>query len=467
VRSLFLKIFLSFWLAQALFLVLAILVTVTLRPREAAWESLESRVLNRAVTAYVNGGEDGVGRYLSDLQTSQHVRAFLFDDQGKEVSGARPPEWVEHVERGEHPRPPGLLARLGPDRLLRQSTIGPDGRRYTLVLEIPPTAARALFGPGGVPGLAIFIAVLSSGLVCYFLARFMTKPVVRLRTATQKLAAGDLTARAGSSGKAAGGDEIAQLVSDFDSMAERLENLVTAQSRLLNDISHELRSPLARLSVALELARQRSGPEAATALERIALESSRLNEMIGRLLTIARLESGEDGMKKAAIHLEDLIVDVAADAEFEAQSRGCGVRVSVREDLVVTGNAALLRSAIENVVRNAIRYTHEATEIEVGLDRAPDSPMARIRVKDSGPGVADEALDKLFRPFYRIDDARGRQTGGVGLGLAITDRAVRLHGGSVTAANRPEGGLVIEITLPLAAPEVPRRPMGLAHAEHG
>src|SRR5262249_37415 len=154
-------------------------------------------------------------------------------------------------------------------------------------------------------------------VVCYVLARFLTKPVVRLRAATQKLATGDLSARAGEGQTTAGkGDEIYQLVHDFDSMAERIENLVTAQSRLLNDISHDLRSPLARLSVALELARQRSGVEASGALTRIDLEASRLNELIGKLLTIARLDSGEDGIRKAPLHLEDLIVDVGADAEF-------------------------------------------------------------------------------------------------------------------------------------------------------
>jgi len=461
---LFLKIFLSFWVAQVLFLALAILAIVALRPRETAWESLQAKVLNEATETYLAGGESGVKRYLTDLQESQHVRAFLFDDQGKEVSGARPPEWVEHAERGDHPRPPGLLGRLGPDRFLRQSMTGADGHRYTLVMEIPP-GSRMVLGLGGIPGLSILIAALTSGLVCYVLARFLTKPVVRLRAATQKLATGDLTARAGGGEtKARKGDEIAQLVRDFDSMAERLENLVNAQSRLLNDISHELRSPLARLSVALELARQRSGAEAVGALERIDLEANRLNELIGKLLTIARLDSGEDGIRKALVHLEDLIVDVAADAEFEAQSRDCGVRVSIKEDLVVCGSAALLRSALENVVRNALRYTREHTEVEIELDRSP-AGAARITVTDSGPGVPEEAIPKLFRPFYRIDDARGRQTGGVGLGLAITDRSVRLYGGTVTAVNRPSGGLQVVITLPLAAAAAPTEPVSALSAE--
>ena len=283
----------------------------------------------------------------------------------------------------------------------------------------------------------------------------MTAPVVRLRAATQRLAAGDLSARVGGlAGR--GGDEIAQLVRDFDAMAERLEKSVNAQARLLNDISHELRSPLARLNVALELARQRSGPSAHSALERIDLESSRLNELIGGLLTIARMEDSSEAVKKSPIHLAEMLEGIAQDADYEAQSRNCRVERVIVEDCWVMGAPMLLHSAIENVVRNATRYTREGTDVQIRLESAqgPNGQETVIRVTDSGPGVPEEALEKLFRPFYRIDDARGRQTGGVGLGLAITERAVRLHGGTVKAANRPEGGLMIEIRLPRAAVEV-------------
>jgi two-component system sensor histidine kinase CpxA len=455
-RSLFLKIFLSFWLTQALSLVLAIFVGIALRPqREAVWESLQSRVLNESVQSYQSEGENGVKRYLGDLQNSQHVRAFLFDQEGKEVSGARPPEWVEHFEQGR-PASPGFLRRFGPDRFLRQSTISANGRRYTLVMELPPSGPRVFFGPRGVPLLWILIAVVSSGIVCYVLAAYLTKPVVRLRKATQKLAAGDLSARAGAF-KGNRGDEIAELVRDFDSMAGRLEAMVQAQSRLWNDISHELRSPLARLTVALELARQRSGPEAASALERIDLESNRLNELIGRLLTIAKIESGEESMTKPPIHLPELVDQIAEDAEFEAQSRNCHVKLKSADDLVVNGNESLLRSAIENVVRNAIRYTSEGTNVEILLTH--EDVTAVLTVMDSGPGVPTDALDKMFRPFYRVDDARGRQTGGVGLGLAIAERSIRLHGGTVKAVNREGGGLMVEIRLPLANPVQVKTPV--------
>jgi two-component system sensor histidine kinase CpxA len=297
----------------------------------------------------------------------------------------------------------------------------------------------------------LLILVMSSGVVCYVLAFYLTQPVVRLRAATRRLAAGDLTARAGAP---AGGrrDEIAGLLRDFDAMAERLESLVKAQSRLLNDISHELRSPLARLNVALGLARQRSGEESVAMLERIELEASRLNELIGRILTLARLEDGEQRVSHTPVPLNELVLNVAEDAEFEAQARHCHVHCQISEgEWEVRGDASLLHSAIENVVRNAIRYTREGTSVEIHLDRTegPVAAVALLRVSDFGPGVPPDALGKMFQPFYRLDDARGRLTGGVGLGLAITDRAVRFHGGTVRALNREEGGLTVEIRLPL------------------
>jgi two-component system sensor histidine kinase CpxA len=299
------------------------------------------------------------------------------------------------------------------------------------------------------PGL--IIAVISSGLVCYLLSWFLTMPIVRLRAATRQLAAGDLTARAGAP-NIGRRDEVAGLMRDFDGMAERLENLVEAQSRLLNDISHELRSPLARLNVALGLARQRANPEAASMLERIELEASRLNELIGRILTLARLEDGEQRVPASLILLDEIVLTVAEDAEFEAQARHCHVRSEISPGVwAVRADASLLHSAIENVVRNAIRYTGEGTTVEIHLEKTQGAgaPEAVVRINDCGPGVPAEALEKMFQPFYRLDDARGRQTGGVGLGLAITERAVRFHGGRVAASNRPEGGLMVEIRLPL------------------
>ena len=242
---------------------------------------------------------------------------------------------------------------------------------------------------------------------------------------------------------------------DFDQMAEQIEKLVGAQSRLLKDISHELRSPLARLSVALELARQRAGADAQGVLDRISLESDRMNDLIGNLTTIARLDSGSGSIRKVEVRLEEFVEEVARDADFEAQARQCRVECEVMDELPVVGDPALLHSAIENVVRNATRYSGEGTTVKVRAERssaghAGSTPEGVIQVRDQGPGVPEAELDKIFRPFYRIDDARGRSTGGVGLGLAITEQAVRLHGGSVRASNLAEGGLLLEIRIPLA-----------------
>jgi two-component system sensor histidine kinase CpxA len=458
-RSLFLKIFLSYWMAQALFLVLAILVTLATRPsREISnLQAQEPKFLNEALQAYQSGGDDGARKYLRSVHDDQHIRLFIFDDQGRELLGRKLPDWIEHMGRSKIRTADSFWGRFGPGKFLQQTITADNGRRYVLIIDLPPEE-HPFFGPHGVPGLGILIAIISSGLVCYILARYLTSPIVQLRTATQKLASGDLTARAGMPASRRH-DEMAELMRDFDRMAERLEDLVTAQSRLLTDISHELRSPLARLNVALELARQRSGTEASSALDRIDRETNRLNQLIQRLLTIARLEAGDESIEKIPVHLEQIVHEIAKDAAFEAQSRGCRVEATVVDDCVVVGSPSLLHSAIENVVRNAIRYTHDGTSVEVRLERGvgqqngAGSPEAVVRVTDSGPGVPEDALDKLFRPFYRIDDARGRQTGGVGLGLAITDRAVRLHGGTIRVSNRPQGGLMVEIRLPLAAAE--------------
>ncbi|HVN21626.1 MAG TPA: ATP-binding protein [Dongiaceae bacterium] len=456
-KSLFVRIFVSFWLALALFALLAILVTIAFRPRSSTWEALRTTILNDAVTAYEDSGPQELRSYLENLEHTQHVHAYLFDEKGNELSQRPAPEWAMRVAAGG-PRSPhdGFLFPAPP--VPRDSRASSDGKhRYTVVLGIPP-GPRVFFGPRGLPVPGLIILIISSGIVCYFLSWYLTKPIVRLRTATRQLAAGDLTARIGAPGITRR-DEVSGLMRDFDAMAERIETLLKAQSRLLNDISHELRSPLARLNVALGLARQRVGVDSTDMLDRIELEASRLNELIGRILTLARLEDGEQLMSQTPVPLDEIVTSVTEDAEFEAQARHCHVRSSIPEgDWNVRGNASLLHSAVENVVRNGIRYTAEGTSVDVELTSEQKNGVheAVLRVCDAGPGVPPEALAKLFEPFYRLDDARGRLTGGVGLGLAITERAVRFHGGRVVASNRDEGGLVVEIRLPLVSGE-PRR----------
>lgn len=462
-KSLFLRIFLSFWLAQALIIVFVVLVTLALRPRSSTWEALRTTALNDAVNAYEQGGDTELRKYMDELDHTQHVRAYLFNEQGTELSHRTPPDWAIRVAEGA-PRAPrdGFLIPAPP--VERDSRASSDGlHRYTLVMGMPP-GPRVFLGPRGMPSRWLIVAVICSGFVCYLLSWFITKPIVRLRTATRQLAAGDLTARSGAPVRNRR-DEISGLMRDFDAMAERLEILVKAQSRLLNDISHELRSPLARLSVALGLARQRSGPESIEMLERIELEAGRLNELIGRILTLARLEDGEQRVPQTPVPLDELVLNVAEDAEFEAQARHCHVHATIPEgDWEVRGIASLLHSAVENVVRNAIRYTQEGTAVEIVLSSSEiqNGREAIISVSDSGPGVPPDALSKMFQPFYRVDDSRGRLTGGTGLGLTITERAVRFHGGRVYASNRSGGGLRVEIRLPLSGQGMRKLPEPIA-----
>src|SRR5580698_1200238 len=465
-RSLFLKIFLWFWAALALSLVLAILVTISLRPTRHGIENQAPQTLAEAVNAYQSGGERGAHAYLEEVLRSEHVRAFVFDSSGHELAGHHVPPWIEDARQGGSLSGGPLhhhtwMDNLLPDRIMR-AALTLDGKRYTLVLELPP-GPRTFFGPHDIPLLAI--AVILSGLVCYLLAWSMTSPVTRLRRAAQSLAAGDLSARTGAP---VGGprDELTELMRDFDRMADRIEGLVESQSRLLKDVSHELRSPLARLSVALGLARQRAAseigcevaPELESSLSRIELEADRLNQLIQRLLTIARLESGTDGIRKTTLSLRELVEQIAHDAEYETPGRGCRVTVpsDSEDEFLVEADPDLLRSAIENAVRNATRYTAEGTTVEVRLERqqavsgSGEEGEIIVRVLDSGPGVPNEALRKIFEPFYRLDDARNRQTGGAGLGLSIADRAGRLHGGQFRAYNRKAGGLEVESRMPSA-----------------
>jgi two-component system sensor histidine kinase CpxA len=264
------------------------------------------------------------------------------------------------------------------------------------------------------------------------------------------LASGNLSARVGTE-LTKRQDEVGHLGRDFNVMAERIESLVASQRQLLGDISHELRSPLARLGVALELARRRAGPEASSMLDRIGHEAESINEMIGQLLTLSRVESGTDGLRNIKIDLCALVQEIADDADFEARSRTRQVRTTTCESCMMTGVAPLIKSAIENVVRNAARYTAEETSVEITLlcEASNGESQAVINVRDHGAGVPEEAINKIFRPFYRVEDARDRQTGGSGLGLAIAARAVRLHGGTITAANAADGGLIVEMRLPL------------------
>jgi two-component system sensor histidine kinase CpxA len=300
--------------------------------------------------------------------------------------------------------------------------------------------------------LRLLVIFIVASIFCYWLAWYLTSPIRKLRTASQQLASGDLKTRVVPElGRRT--DELADLGRDFDLMAERIELLLNSQGRLLRDISHELRSPLARLNVALELVRQRSGKEAEEALDRIEREAGRMNTLIGQLRTLTVLESGTEIMDKNTIDFSGLVMNISNDTEFESAKRKISVKAELDENIIIEGSEELLRRAIENVLRNAMRYTAEGSDIEISLKRhvTEGREYALLKVRDHGPGVHEDELANLFNPFYRIAESRDRKSGGMGIGLAITDRAVRLHGGTVKALNAAEGGLVVKIELPISS----------------
>jgi signal transduction histidine kinase len=297
-----------------------------------------------------------------------------------------------------------------------------------------------------IPTPVLVAAVLVSAVVCFLLARHLASPLKRVREASGRLAAGDLHARAGALVRPRR-DEIGDVVRDFDAMAERLHLLVSSQKQLLSDISHELRSPLARLQVAVELARRKAGPDAEKHLNRIEVEGTRINEMIGQLLTLARADSDTPPIAELA-DLDQIVKHVASDTDYEARQSGREVHVSDSREALVMGDAALLASAVENVVRNAVRYTPSGTSVDISLEATPTH--ARIVVRDHGPGVPPDDLERIFLPFHRVGAARDRNSGGTGLGLSIAARAANVHGGSIHAVNAAGGGLQVTISLPLA-----------------
>jgi two-component system OmpR family sensor kinase len=313
------------------------------------------------------------------------------------------------------------------------------------------------------PFTGIAIGLLSSLGFSALLAWYLTRPIRHLRHAFAWVADGRLETRVASlMGRRT--DEIAALGHDFDRMAERLQNLIVAQRRLLHDVSHELRSPLARLHAAIGLARQCPARSAAM-LERIEREAQRIDGLVGELLTLARLEGAAPGGEAQPVDVAELLEEVVGDAHFEARALARDIRletaalspsgesIAARGQFVVRGRADWLQRAFENVIRNAVRHTAAGTRVEVRLARAPSGAIT-VDISDSGPGVPADELESIFEPFNR-----GRQppdAAGYGLGLAIARRAITAHGGSIIVSNRNAGGLLVTIALPgTNAPQTP------------
>lgn len=451
-NSLFFKIFVSFWLSLILFASLTLWSTShyldnvrsrtnSVQPRQHVMNHID-----RAQTVASQQGLDGLRKWLRLLDKQEAIPYLLIDEKGNDLINRQVPLRIQrrilrherrlYKEEHEHnySRP-------------HQRPIILNGQRYRLVADFQSiTLGRVLHRPR-VIAVPLFIAMFISGLVCFMLARYLTFPISMLRKATNKLAAGDLSQRVSPS-LGSRNDEIVELANDFDHMAEQIQNLVTSHKQLLRDASHELRSPLARLQVALGLARQRSLQSDVEEFDRIEREAERLNELIGQLLSLARLETDSMSLQNEAFDLTNLLENIVHDAAYEAKASHRDVKILHSVPVSIYGNAVLLHSALENVIRNAIRYTDENTCVELSMS-TDNTDHVILNIRDYGPGIPYDMLTRIFEPFVRVGEARDRTSGGYGLGLAIANKAISLHSGSITAHPETGKGITMVIKLPI------------------
>ena len=385
--------------------------------------------LSEARWAYETGGPERLRRTLERFERITEAEGILTDSTGRNLlTGEDRSDLVQAIrERSRIP-----FVRRNRTVIGRRTA---DGAYYYFVLLQGGNVVAWFLQPEA------YLSILGVlALLCYGFARYLTNPVRQLQRVVDRFGQGDFSARA----RVSRGDEIGHLSHTFNVMAERIELLMTAERRLLLDISHELRSPLARLSVAVELARM--GEDVNSHLDRIQKEADRLNALVGELLQVTRAEGDASRLRSHTVELHELIGAIVEDGRLEAEARNGGIAYEF-VPISVAGDAELLRRAVENVVRNAIRYSPAGRNVEVKLGPAADAGGASIEVRDYGPGVPEESLTRLFDAFYRVESDRDRASGGVGLGLAIARRAIELHHGAVVAQNANPGLRVI-ITLP-------------------
>jgi two-component system sensor histidine kinase CpxA len=375
-----------------------------------------------------------------ELDFAPMLTIYVIDPAGNDVLGRTLPEAIAEVIGSPIDRSPESIDRAFTHLHIRAQ--GLDG--YRVVGDEGFFLMRGLLMTPGARGLLIAFIVLVSAAMSAVLARFVVLPVRQLRLAGQQVADGDLSVRvAPTVGKRT--DDIARLAQDFDVMTERVNALLQSQQRLMRDVSHELRSPLARLQALLSIARQTADTAGAEQIDRMESELERLDELIGEILAFTRLEA-KAGIERHPTDVADLVQNIVDDASLEGQAAGKEILLQGPERLVVDLDSRLVQSAVENVVRNALKYTAEGTTVVVKV--VDESKAIRIIIDDRGPGVPEEAIGKIFEPFFRVEDSRGTRSGTGGIGLAIAERSIRLHGGAITASNRDGGGLRVELAIP-------------------
>jgi len=440
-RSLFTTILLWFMLTTVLsFLGSWYIFNTFQRP---AQQQYNGRIyeLREARKAWESGGRASLEAWLAEFNSASNGEAVLADGSGKDVLTGR--DWSNEIRSSNPGRGRGgpMFPFVRFEGVRRAFNVAPtlsrDGKYYFLAIFPSREPARSGWGVE-VPTQTWWMLGIIAAL-CYILARTLTSPLRNMQKTVERFGKGDFSARV----KTKRGDEFGQLGRTVDQMADRIDLLMKSQRRLLQDISHELRSPLARLGVAVELAR--GGGDPATALTRVEREADRLNTLVGELIQVTRAEGDPNGLATESVRLDELVKVILEDVHIEADKREIILRPNVTE-CEMEGSPELLRRAIENIIRNAIRYSPEGTQVDVSLTKTPT--VFRISVRDYGEGVPEESLASIFDPFYRVEKDRGRTSGGVGLGLAIAKRAVELHHGSMYASNE-HPGLRVEIEFPV------------------
>ena len=399
------------------------------------------------------GGRENLIRWLKSDPTPRPDQLLLIiDDDGRELLGRRVPGRWERIARRSQSRDTKWRPRnYRPSRILPR-IVGPEGDEYLLIFAPRRFTALTLLGwpPSRLPILAAMLLVAAT--MSYLLARYIAGPVFGLSAATRAFADGDLSARVGGR-YTQRKDELGELARDFDAMADRIQELIEEREDLLRDVSHELRSPLTRLRLALAIAERAASANEPVDLSRIEKETEILQALVDQIMGLVRLRSGPE-LKKEPVRVDQLIDDVVADAGFEYGEERIDWPGTAAT--IVHGHANSLRSAFENVLRNALRYSPASEHVNVEL--LHQNGLLNIVVSDRGPGVPDELLERIFEPLFRVDTSRTRDSGGEGIGLAIAARVCELHGGHITAHNRDGGGLTVKLQLPASPPNNERGP---------
>ena len=441
-RSLYWKIFAFFWLTLIITAGTVVTLTSTIIKDRQQLESHQVIELGvRLADEYEEDGRHALDHELKELVFRYGIRAFMLDDRNRPISRVNlPKDWLSFTQP--------LTPQRFKDRVVRGLTAyrisSSSGTMYTLVARVDRASSYQYWAPH-LPALQLFTALIIVALFTAFVTWRITKPLVLLRKATNAFARGKFDARVDEQ-VICRKDEISQLGQSFNNMAERIAMLLSNQQRLFRDISHELRTPLARQQIALELLARKLPDNDRAGIERIEREIGRMNELIDQVLTLLRLEQGEQAVNKEDYDIGALITQLVNDASFEAQDED-KVNLTLPQQTNLNGCPELTSRCLENIIRNALRYTGEDGQVNIDVSKGKE--WLEISVKDDGPGVPEAALKHLFEPFYRVEDDRNQQSGGYGIGMAIAEQAIRSQGGTIVAANRPEGGLQITIRLPL------------------